>query len=75
MKKTTIVALFLLLLSASTVMLSVSAAVALPQTAACPNGQQGSPPQCPYPGTHPEVQCICDGPAGPCHWVWHCVKN
>jgi hypothetical protein len=40
---------------------------------ACPYGK-GPPPQC-FPGSHPVVECICDGPAGPCHWVWHCVPN
>jgi len=40
---------------------------------ACPQAK-GLPPQC-LPGTHPVVECVFDGPMGPCNWVWHCERN
>lgn len=36
--------------------------------------QKGLPPDC-VPGRHPVVHCVCDGPAGPCNWVWKCEKD
>ncbi len=26
-------------------------------------------------GYHAVYECVCDGPAGPCHWVGACEKN
>jgi hypothetical protein len=40
---------------------------------ACPYNK-GVPPQC-IGDKHPVAECVCDGPSGPCHWVWHCVNN
>jgi len=56
-------------------LLSVAASPVPPvQTSpACPT-DKGMPPQC-LPGSHPVGECVCDGPAGPCHWVWHCKKD
>ena len=42
--------------------------------AACNPNEKGIPPQCAV-GSHPVAECACDGPSGPCHWVWHCVPN
>lgn len=42
--------------------------------AACNPNEKGMAPQC-FPGSHAVAECVCDGPSGPCHWVWHCEKN
>jgi hypothetical protein len=41
---------------------------------ACNPNEKGMPPQCSV-DRHPVAECVCDGPSGPCHWVWHCVPN
>ena len=66
-------------------LLAVALLVLLSMTASSKPAPQTSP-ACPYdkgfptveciPGrTHPVAECVCDGPAGPCHWVWKCVLN
>ena len=41
---------------------------------ACFPNEKGMPPRCAV-GSHAVAECVCDGPLGPCHWVWHCVPN
>jgi hypothetical protein len=58
------------------VAISLLAAVASGQNQpACNANEKGVPTVRCVPGKHPEANCVCDGPSGPCHWVWSCAAN
>jgi hypothetical protein len=61
------------LLAVALSLLCVSASPVQNQPA-CDANTKGLAPQC-LPGSHPVAECVCDGPSGPCHWVWHCKKD
>ena len=64
----------LLVLAASPIQSNLPASPIQTNDNACNPNEKGVPPQC-FSGSHPVAECVCDGPSGPCHWVWRCVKD